>query len=68
MSIKNLITKADFLDQIEQSTYSEAVLAIRRIYNSVLQETGDLKKAKYALSDVKKAVPWLFAAERKRRQ
>jgi hypothetical protein len=49
-----------------RAAYAEAVQAIRSIYNSRFQETGDSKQAEDALSDLKKALPWLFAGGRKR--
>jgi len=50
-------TLGDFLDHIEQGTYAKRVRLIRERYNRVLQETGDPKKAKDAVADLKKGLP-----------
>ena len=64
-------TLGDFLDHIEQGTYEKEVDAIRALYASTLQETGDPQKAKDAVSELKKALPaiapsGLFDDRRKR--
>ncbi len=64
-------TLGDFLDHVEQGTYAREVEAIRKRYNRVLNETGDPKKAKDAVSDLKTELPaitpsGLFDGRRKR--